>query len=49
MWCLFDTVQQYGCALEYVKEQTEEICKLAVQQDYRAIKFVKDQTEDLYI
>jgi hypothetical protein len=34
-------------ALEYVNEQTEEICKLAVQQDGYALQFVKEQTEEI--
>ncbi len=40
-------VQQNGLALEYVKEQTEEICKLAVQQKGMALKYVKEQTEEI--
>ena len=31
----------------FVKEQTEEICKLAVQQDGIALQFVKEQTEEI--
>ena len=36
-----------GYALQFVKEQTEEICKLAVQQDCNALEYVKEQTEEL--
>ena len=32
--------------LEYVNEQTEELCKLAVQQNGIALDFVKNQTEE---
>ena len=31
----------------HVIEQTEEICKLAVQQNGNALEFVKYQTEEL--
>jgi len=39
--------QKYGCALRYMKEQTEEICEMAVQQDGWALKYVKEQTEEI--
>lgn len=29
-------------ALQYVKEQTEEICKLAVDQNKNVIEYIKD-------
>ena len=31
-----------GLALEYVDEQTEEICDIAIKQNPKAIKFVKN-------
>lgn len=34
-------VKQYGCTLEFVKEQTPIICVAAVQQDGFALEFVK--------
>ena len=40
-------IRQNGCALQYIKEQTEEICKLAVQQHGSALQFVKKQTEEI--
>lgn len=36
-----------GSKLEYVKNQTEELCKLAVQNDGYALEFVKNQTYDI--
>ena len=33
--------------LQYVKEQTEELCKLAVQQNGDVLKYVKVQTDEL--
>ena len=40
-------LQKDGCALYYVKEQTEKICKLAIQYDARALKYAKEQTEEI--
>ena len=40
-------VQQDGLALQYVEEQTEELCRLAFQKHGYALKFVKEQTEEL--
>ena len=36
-----EAVKQNGFALQYVKEQTEEICLEAVKQDGYALKFVE--------
>jgi hypothetical protein len=33
--------------LQYVKNQTEEICKLDVQQNGLALRYVKNQTEEI--
>ena len=38
-------VEQNGCALKYVKEQTEVICNKAVEQTGYALKYVREQTE----
>ena len=38
-------VQQNGCALRHVHNQTEDICLLAVQQDGGALQYVHNQTE----
>lgn len=38
-------VQQDGCALKYVLNQTEKICKIAIQQNLDTFKYVKNQTE----
>src|SRR3990167_918856 len=40
-------VQQDGDALQYVTEQTEEICLAAVQQDGDALQYVTEQTEEI--
>ena len=40
-------VTQDGWALEYVEEQTHEICLAAVQQNGYALEFVKDQTREI--
>jgi len=36
-------------ALEYIKKQTEEICKMALKKNWKALKYVKEsfQTEEL--
>jgi hypothetical protein len=39
-----EAVRQDGRALQYVKDQTPEICMEAVKQNSRAVQFVKDQT-----
>lgn len=36
-----------GYALQYVKEQTSEICLEAVRQDGLALEFVWEQTEEI--
>ena len=40
-------VQQNGCALGFVKNQTPELCILAVQQTGWALKYVKKQTDSI--
>ena len=40
-------VKQDGYALQYVKEQTYELCLAAVKQEGRALHFVKEQTYEL--
>ena len=40
-------VQQDGMALQYVEEQTLEICMAAVQQDGRALQCVEEQTLEI--
>ena len=44
--CL-EVVKRNGHALQYVKDQTEEICLEAVKQDGHALYYVKDQTEEI--
>ena len=39
--------QEYAYALQYVENQTEELCKLAVQKDWLALQYVKEQTEEI--
>ena len=36
-----------GNLIEYVKEQTPELCKLAVEQNWKTLQYVKEQTEEL--
>ena len=33
--------------MQFVKNQTEELCKLAVQQSGYSLQFVKNQTEEI--
>ena len=40
-------VQQNWLALQFVENQTEEICELAIKQNWRALQFVKEQTEEI--
>jgi len=40
-------VKQNGLALEFVKNQTPEICLAAVKQNGLALEFVKNQTRDI--
>lgn len=42
-----EAVKLDGLALQYVKEQTEEICLAAVRQDGYALCYVKEQTEEI--
>ena len=42
-------VRQDGWALEYVKEQTPEICTTAIQQYGWALEYVKEQTPEICI
>ena len=35
-------------ALEHVKNQTEEICILAVQQNKDALEYIENKTEEIY-
>ncbi|EGT3944791.1 TPA: DUF4116 domain-containing protein [Clostridioides difficile] len=43
-----EAVKQNGLALEFVKEQTEEICLIAVRQNGLALEFVKEQTQEVF-
>lgn len=33
--------------LQFIKDQTDDICKYAIQQNYSALRFVRDQTDDI--
>ncbi|MCW0914793.1 DUF4116 domain-containing protein [Clostridioides difficile] len=46
--CLI-AVKQNGLALEYVKEQTEEICIEAVREYYLSLEFVIEQTPKICV
>ncbi|HID9495110.1 TPA: DUF4116 domain-containing protein, partial [Clostridioides difficile] len=39
-----EAMRENGWALQYVKEQTEEICMEAVREDGEALQYVKNQT-----
>ena len=38
-----------GYALQYVKVQTSEICKLAVQQNWKVLRYVEVQTSEICV
>ena len=40
-------MEQNGLALEFIKEQTPEICMAAVKQNGEALQYVKEQTEEI--
>jgi len=40
-------VKQNGYSLQYVKEQTPEICMAAVKQDGDSLRYVKEQTPEI--
>ena len=40
-------VMNDGLALEHIHEQTEELCKLAIEQHALALQYVNEQTEAL--
>ena len=40
-------VRRDGMALQYVREQTSEICLVAVKQDGLALQFVKKQAPEI--
>ena len=40
-------VQQYGCAIEYIKEPSEEVRRLAVQQYGYVIMYIKEPSEEV--
>ena len=42
-----EKVKEDGLALEYVKEQTPEICWEAVRQNGLALEYVKEQTPEI--
>jgi hypothetical protein len=42
-------VKGFGLALEFVEEQTLELCLEAVQQNGLALKFVKEKMPELYL
>ncbi len=43
----FDEVKRDGMALQYVKEQSPEICMEAVRQNGMALQFVEEQTAEI--
>ena len=40
-------VQKYGNAIEYIKNASEEVQKLAVQQNGNAIEYIKNASEEV--
>ena len=42
-----EAVKRNGLALQYVKDQTKDICLKAVKQDGFALLYVKNQTKEI--
>ncbi len=40
-------IKRNGLFLQHMKEQTDEICLIAVNNDGLALKYVKEQTEEI--
>jgi len=45
----FGSIKYNTSALEYIKEQNNEICLKAVKQNSFALEFVKEQTNEIYV
>jgi hypothetical protein len=45
--CLMNVIGHSPFAIQYIKNQTDEICKLAVQKDGKLLQYVKQQTEEI--
>jgi hypothetical protein len=41
---MLGSVKQYGCTLEYVKDQSHELCLKTVKQYGCTLEYVKDQS-----
>lgn len=46
---VMNRVIDYGCDIEYVQDQTPELCLAAVRSDWVALRFIKRQTLELCI
>ena len=44
-----EAVKRDGMTLQFIKEQTPEICLEAVKRDERALAYVKEQTPEICI
>jgi len=44
---IVETLKQDGYALQFIEEQTPELCMIAVKQDGRALEYVKNKTLEL--
>ena len=44
---IIELLKKDGLYLEYVKFQTDDLCKIAINQNWKAIKYVKNQTQEL--
>lgn len=40
-------LQKYGNGLRYINNQTDKLCRYAIEQNYCALEFVKDQNDDI--
>ena len=46
---VYDLLETDGTCLEFVRIQTDTICKIAIIQNWEALKFVRNQTPELCI
>lgn len=42
-------VRQYGCAIKFIKNPSEELKKLAIERDPEAIKYIENPSEELQL
>jgi hypothetical protein len=44
---IIELLEKDGLYLEYIRFQTDNLCKIAINQNWKAIKYVKNQTQEL--